>query len=356
MTVSTNSTGKTLPPGIYCPTVTFFKPTREQELDIETHVKHMEFLAKAGLDGVVLQGSTGEAVALNREEKKELIRTARDAFIRCGNHGAIIAGTVGAQSTREAIQLARDGAEAGADFALALPPSYFPGHMSNDACQAFFEELADASPIPIIIYSYPGVSSGIQLSSELTMKLAKHPNIAGIKHTDHDIGRIAREASVKSYGSPYTILGGATDYLLGTVAVGGHGAITGMTNVAPRAVAKVYELASSGRSAEALELAGLISRAEWSLGKGGLLGTKWATVWSCHYPEAAALARRPLPTVSAETKKHVEAECAELVEIERSLEKQGYVGSGLQTKAKQDVSATKTNGLLHTVKQKIAEL
>lgn len=70
------------------------------------------------------------------------------------------------------------------------------------------------------------------------------------------------------------MLGGATDYLLGALAVGGEGAITGMANACPRACLKAYELAKTGKHAEALKLGGLISRAEWSLGKGGLLGTK----------------------------------------------------------------------------------
>lgn len=61
---------KTLPPGVYCPTITFFEPTAEQNLDVETHVKHMEFLAKSGLAGVVVQGSTAEAVTLDDEERK----------------------------------------------------------------------------------------------------------------------------------------------------------------------------------------------------------------------------------------------------------------------------------------------
>jgi 4-hydroxy-2-oxoglutarate aldolase len=72
MTVLPSSSRKELPAGIYCPAVTFFKPTIEQELDIETHVRHMEFLAKSGLHGVVLQGSSGEAVTLNREERIEV--------------------------------------------------------------------------------------------------------------------------------------------------------------------------------------------------------------------------------------------------------------------------------------------
>jgi hypothetical protein len=79
MTVAT-STPKTLPAGIYCPTLTFFQPTAEQDLDLETHARHMEFLAKSGIQGVVLQGSTGEAVALDRDERKQV--SAADVY-RC---------------------------------------------------------------------------------------------------------------------------------------------------------------------------------------------------------------------------------------------------------------------------------
>ena len=72
MAPGTTASSKDLAPGIYCPTVTFFKPTKAQELDLELFDKHMEFLAKAGLNGVVVQGSTAEAVALDREERKEV--------------------------------------------------------------------------------------------------------------------------------------------------------------------------------------------------------------------------------------------------------------------------------------------
>jgi 4-hydroxy-2-oxoglutarate aldolase len=65
---------------------------------------------------------------------------------------------------------------------------------------ASHRQVADASPIPVIIYSYPAVSSGIVMDTDLVRRLAKHPNIVGIKHTDHEVGRIAREASIKSYG------------------------------------------------------------------------------------------------------------------------------------------------------------
>lgn len=124
-----------------------------------------------------------------------------------GNPGAIIAGTVGAQSTREAILLSKDAAEAGAEFTLVLPPSYYPAWMTPAAIQSFYEDVANASPIPLIIYSYPGVCSGIDMDSDLICKLASHPNIAGVKHTDHNVGKMAREAArAHEFASEYPIL------------------------------------------------------------------------------------------------------------------------------------------------------
>lgn len=217
----------------------------------------------------------------------------------------MLAGTAAAQTTREAIARTKEAAEAGAEFALVLPPSYYPGALTPAAIQSFYEDVsllcsltalsnrqvADASPIPLVIYSYPAVSSGIVMDTDLVGRLAKHPNIAGIKHTDHEVGRIAREASVKANGSKphhntslsqylqlisasFTVLGGASDYLIGTLAVGGRGCISGMANICPRVLVKVYDLFLAGKTEEALELAGLISRSEWAIGKGGILGTK----------------------------------------------------------------------------------
>ncbi|WVQ85340.1 hypothetical protein IAT38_007505 [Cryptococcus sp. DSM 104549] len=348
---------RVLPPGIYCPTVTFFQPTPEQDLDLDTHVKHMEFLAKSGIAGVVLQGSTAEAVALDDEERKILIRTAKDAFKRSGNNGSIIAGTVGAQSSRQALKLCRDAAEAGADFALVLPPSYYPAAMPADAIQGFFEELASASPIPIILYSYPGVCSGINMDTDLICRLARHPNIVGVKHTDHDIGKIARETAQSknnAFGSPFTILGGATDYLLGALAVGGQGAITGMANAAPRVCAKAFELARAGRHEEALKYAGAISTAEWGMGRGAILGTKYMTVFANGYPADAAIARKPLALCPESTKVHCREVAEEILALERSLEQQGWAGAAIRGDEVESAPVKKVNGVVDSIKQAVA--
>lgn len=130
------------------------------------------------------------------------------------------------------------------------------------------------------------------MDTDLVGRLAQYRNIAGIKHTDHEVGRIAREAAVvaKSTGcksaddwnlvaeadpeASFTVLGGASDYLIGTLSVGGKGAITGMANITPRVLVKVYDLFQAGEREQALELAGVVSRSEWAIGKGGILGTK----------------------------------------------------------------------------------
>ncbi|RSH90372.1 hypothetical protein EHS25_000977 [Saitozyma podzolica] len=320
---------KKLSPGVYCPTVTFFRATPGQELDLELNARHFEKLARAGLHGIVVQGSTAEAVSLTPEERKQLISLARDTWANIGNPGAIIAGTVGAQSTGEAIRLAQDAADAGADFILSLHPNYFPAAMTPEAIQGFFEDLADASPIPVIIYSYPGVTSGIVMDSDLILRLSAHPNIAGVKHTDHDVGKMCREMASTKKSPDFTILAGASDYLLGFVAVGAQGTITGTSNLAPRVCVKTWELAQNGPSPEATRLAGLIARGEWTIARGSITGQKYATIVAQGYPLEAAAARKPILPVSAATRAHVDSETADLIAEERKLEKEGYTGSAL---------------------------
>jgi dihydrodipicolinate synthase/N-acetylneuraminate lyase len=348
-----SSPRKALPGGIYVPTVTFFKPTAAQELDVETYVKHIEWIGRSGVAGITVQGSTGEAVALSREERNTITAATRAALDRVHNSGPVIVGTVGAQSTAQAIELARDGYENGGEFALVLPPSYYASALTTAALQSFYEDVADASPIPILIYSYPGVSSGIDMDTDLLQKLAVHPNIAGIKHTDHNLGKIARLSSLKdTFGSAFAVLGGASDYLLSALVVGSDGAITGMGNVCPRACVKAMQLFQQGKVAEATKLAGEISRAEWALGKGGITGVKYSVTYHNSLPESSSLGRKPLPPCSDTIKGWIENEIASLVAIERQLEQEagdrsGGYGKGLYPNG----NVHKSNGVEGVVKK-----
>ena len=85
--------------------------------------------------------------------------------------------------------------DAGADFALVLVPSYFHFAMNQDAIVAFFQEVADTSPIPTVIYNFPGVVAGLDVNSEMLSILGKHPNIVAVKLTCGGIAKVARVAA-----------------------------------------------------------------------------------------------------------------------------------------------------------------
>lgn len=132
-------------------------------------------------------------------------------------------------------------------------------------------QVADKSPLPILIYSYPGVSGGLEISSDVFATLAAHPNIVGTKQTDHLVGKMARNFWLsKSQGNEFLVFGGGSDYLIGALAVGAVGAITGLANIAPRTVLRLVELWEEGRLEEARELQGRVSAAEWALVAGGV--------------------------------------------------------------------------------------
>jgi len=299
--------------GIHVPTITIFKDTPAQEIDIEANKKHILYLAQSGIHGVLIQGSTGEQVSLTKEERIQLTRATREIVEQNGFPDFTIMAGTGAQSAQEAIALAKDAAAAGADYACQLPPSFFAPSMTAEALESFYIEVADNSPIPILIYSWPGASSGLEVTSDGVARLAKHPNIAGIKQTDHNVGKMARNV----HQNPgFAVLGGASDYLIGALAVGAHGSITGIANFVPRVVLKLYDLFKQGKLAEATKLQGEVSAGEWSIMSGGIPSCKYGTQRFRGY---GGIPRRPLPPAPQAVQDKVNALMTPLYEMEKQL-------------------------------------
>lgn len=90
---------------------------------------------------------------------------------------------VGSHSTRQVLELVGDAAKAGADYVLVLPPAYFGKATTNSVIEKFFQDVADKSPLPVVIYNFPGVCNGVDLDSELIAKIGQHPNVVGVKLT-----------------------------------------------------------------------------------------------------------------------------------------------------------------------------
>ncbi|KAJ2990222.1 hypothetical protein NUW58_g3058 [Xylaria curta] len=183
-------------PGVYVPTLCFFHPETE-EIDTDSITRHAVRLAQAGVTGLATQGSNGEAVHLTHGERQLVTATTRSALDLAGfSHVPVIVGC-GAQSVRETIGLCCEAAEAGGDYALILPPSYYATLFapSSETIIMYFTEVADASPIPIIIYNFPGAVNGIDLSSDVVLSLAQHPRIVGVKLTCGNTGKLNRIAA-----------------------------------------------------------------------------------------------------------------------------------------------------------------
>ncbi|KAH7362651.1 dihydrodipicolinate synthase [Plectosphaerella cucumerina] len=325
MTANGSSNGaaarRPLPAGIYAPTMTFFNPETE-DLDIPTIKKHAERLARAGLVGLVTMGSNGEAAHCSQEEKLEVTKATREALDAAGftNVPIILGATEG--SVRQTLKLCKAAPAAGADYVLILPPSYFRNQMTEDAIVEYFIAVADQSPAPVIIYNYPGAVSGIDLDSDVLIRLAEHPNIIGTKFTCGSNGKLTRVAlatdakTPSSEGSGYMAFGGICDFTVQTLASGGSGIIAGGANVLPKVCARVWNLYAEGKRDEAIELQKKLSKADWVLTKAAVPGTKSAIE---SYYGYGGYGRAPLQRLPKEKVEAIKAGIADLMELELSL-------------------------------------
>ncbi|TKA77010.1 L-threo-3-deoxy-hexylosonate aldolase [Friedmanniomyces simplex] len=309
--------------GIYAPTMTFFD-TQTEDLDIPTIKKHAVRLAEAGLVGLVTMGSNGEAVHLTRDEKTAVTRATREALDEAGYKDvAVLAGT-SENSIRLAIESCKDAASAGAVAALMLPPSYYRAQSSDALIYGFYTTVAEASPIPIVIYNYPGAVSGVDLDSDFMIRLveATKGKICGAKFTDANTGKLTRVAyatdaqSIKSLGSGWMAFGGIADFTLQTAASGGSGIIAGGANVLPKLCVKVWNLWQEGKYDEAIEMQKMLSKGDWVLTKSAIAGTKAAIEMEYGY---GGFPRRPLQRLSEEQRKQVQDGIAQAMKVERSL-------------------------------------
>lgn len=199
------------------------------------------------LAGYVVMGSNGEGVYLAGEEKVRLLETARQTI---PTDKLMIAGT-GCESTRQTITLTCQAAEAGADVALILAPHYYDGKMTPDSLTRHFHAVADAVPIPVVIYNMPKYTH-VDMSAVTITRIAEHPNVIGIKDSGGNItklGDIVRQTS-----ADFQVLAGSAGFFFAGLALGAVGGVLALANVAPQKCLEIYRLFKTGQWAEAAEL------------------------------------------------------------------------------------------------------
>jgi 4-hydroxy-2-oxoglutarate aldolase len=314
-----------LVPGVYVPTVCFFDPVTE-DLDTATIGSHAVRLAKSGVAGIATQGSNGEAVHLTHAERQTVTSTTRSALTAAGfPHLPIIVGC-GAQSVRETVQYCREAYSAGGDYALVLPPSYYAPLFAPSSASVleFFTSVADQSPIPLLIYNYPGAVSGMDLSSDIIIQLSAHPNIVGVKLTCGNTGKLNRIVAATKSAKPqssktqpsFLVLGGSADFTMQSLIGGGHGILAGLANIAPKACIETIRLYREGRIAEAQDMQEIVARGDWAAIQGGIVSTKAGMESWLGY---GGYARSPLPRPTSDESSKWKEGFRELIKLEKSL-------------------------------------
>lgn len=191
----------------------------------------------AGINAVVLCGTTGESPTVTEDEKIELFRRAK-AY--CGDDCTIIAGT-GTNSTAHAVELSKAAESVGADALLVVAPYYNKGN--PEGLFAHYLTIAHAVRIPIIIYNVP-TRTGVDIPVSVYKRLSSVPNIAGVKEASPDITKITR---IKRECSPdFCIWSGNDDQIVPVISLGGQGVISVVSNVCPVETAAMARAALDG--------------------------------------------------------------------------------------------------------------
>ena len=281
--------------GIFPPVPTFFAD--DEALDLDTLRRHVRGLVAAEIGGFVALGSNGEAVHLDDDERRRVIATVREA---AGSGALVLAGT-GALSTRATIGLCGLAAEAGADVALVLPPHHYRTFMTPTALRAHYRAVADASPLPVILYNMPGNAAGVDLDAETVLALAEHPNVAGVKDSSGNVAKLAQIAG--QAGPDFAVLAGSAGFLLPALAVGASGCIAALANVAPRACLELLALWRERRLDEARALQARLVAPNTAVTSGyGVAGLKAALQVVAGY---GGLPRRPLLPLATTEREHL---------------------------------------------------
>src|SRR5437016_1443241 len=171
--------------GVLAPITTPFDSATGEVAPV--HLRHnVTRLVAAGLDGVVVGGSTGESALLDPDEQRRMVAWVREVL---PDRRWLLAGT-GSESTRQAVALTRAAAAEGADAVLVRPPAYYSAGLSPATLAEYYRAVADASPIPLLVYNIPKYTH-LAIAAGLLHQLTAHPNIVGVKDSSGDAKNLA---------------------------------------------------------------------------------------------------------------------------------------------------------------------
>ena len=230
--------------GVMIPTTTPFDPVTG-EVDLVALRHNVDRWAPSGVRGMVIGGSTGEAVYLDEAERERSWEVVRGAL---PDETLMVAGT-GAESLRATLRLTRMAVAQGADAVLVQPPAFYKGAMTPAVVRDHYVAVADAADVPVILYQVPTRFSTLDFPTGLIAELSTHDNIVGIKDSR---GKLETVAELVTHTQPgFQVLVGSGALLYASLEIGAVGGILGVANLAPRECVRVCEHFAAGEMAAA---------------------------------------------------------------------------------------------------------
>ena len=231
--------------GVFTPIVTSFDPDGDVAHDKMT--ANLEKWNQTGLSGYIVLGSNGEWVYLSEQERLEVLQNTRQAI---PSDKLMIAGTA-SESTRNTIALTEEAAKIGADAAIIVNPNYYKGQMTAPVLANYYRMVADASPIPILIYNLPP-ATGMDLAAELLADLSHHPNIVGVKDTGGNMPKMGE--TIRRADPGFQVLAGSANFFYPSLAMGVSGGVLALANIAPAESVALFDLFVAGEIEEGKRL------------------------------------------------------------------------------------------------------
>jgi dihydrodipicolinate synthase/N-acetylneuraminate lyase len=282
--------------GIVPPLVTPFDESGA--VQYSSFERNFDRYIQAGIEGFLVLGSNGESVYLEHDEKLKLIESARK---RVPSSMMLLAGT-GVETTAGTIRLCKEAAERGVDAVLVKTPFFYKAMMTHDVLVQHYTSVADASPVPVVIYSVP-VFTGISIEARTAIALSRHPNIAGIKESSGNV-TLVQDILWNTDPARFSLVVGAAATLFPNLVSGARGGIIAIACAAPRVGLELYEAHRRGNLARARSIQRIMSTAAYAVtGKYGIAGLKAAMVLEGF---EAGVPRRPLLPLGLEGKRDLE--------------------------------------------------
>ncbi|MBA7525820.1 4-hydroxy-tetrahydrodipicolinate synthase [subsurface metagenome] len=252
--------------GVYAPMTT---PFRNDEILFDGIIRNVQRMNKSSLRGYFVCGTNGEFKSLSVEERLRVL----EIVVKHASKDKVVMGGTAAESTKETIDITRKAADVGVQLVSLLVPSFFKKIINDDVLIDYVLEVAEASPVPVLIYNNPSVTGGILVSPEVIRRVSGHPNVVGMK--DSSKGNYLDYVTVA--GECFYILAGSAGFFFELLKAGGIGGVLSLANVFPDDCVALYSAFIGGRMKEAERLNdNLVSLNKQISGKYSVAGVKAA--------------------------------------------------------------------------------